>query len=224
MKNIFEKITQYLLLRKAKKNPLYYADVKEQPEKVSWELLTTVGVWVFKYIKNPTDEMKLYALELDGKLIRYIENPTEEMQLIAIKQNPFLIKYIENPTELVQRKITSYGGLDIMGYIKNPSSDTLEKISEKITEQRIANENKRRNGNRMRNETEQTWITPNYWSNYMTNPLFYVPMLGKPILYDPMQHQSQSWEDNNHHSCDSGSSYSSDSGSSCSSSDSSSSF
>lgn len=203
MKNIFEKITQYLLLRKAKKNPLYYADVKEQPEKVSWDLLRNVGVWVFKYIKNPTDEMKLYALELDGKLIRYIENPTEEMQLIAIKQNPFLIKYIENPTDLVQRKITSYGGLDIMGYIKNPNPDTIEKINDKITEQRIANDNKRRNS------TEQNI---DLTSNYLMNP-----------LYHTIQHDSR--ENCNHHSYSSSDSGgSSDSGSSCSGGDSGSSF
>lgn len=55
-------------------------------------------------MKDPTDEMKLYAVKM-GSLIQYIKNPTEEMKLEAIRNEPHVLKWITNPTEEMYRLV-----------------------------------------------------------------------------------------------------------------------
>jgi hypothetical protein len=58
--------------------------------------------WVIRFIKDPSEEMKLEAVRQDGSAIRIIKNPSERVQLEAVKRNGLAIQYIENPSEAVQ--------------------------------------------------------------------------------------------------------------------------
>ena len=86
--------------------------------------------YVLRYIKNPTEKMKLIAVKNDGFAIDLIKNPTEEMQILAVQQNGNVIKFIKNPSEKVQEEAVKQNGLAIQ-YIENPS----EKIQEEAIKQ-----------------------------------------------------------------------------------------
>ena len=58
--------------------------------------------YAIRYIKDPTEEMKLEAVKEESWAIKYIENPSEEVQLLAVKKNGYLIIHIKNPTEKVK--------------------------------------------------------------------------------------------------------------------------
>ena len=49
---------------------------------------------IISTINEPTEEMKMLALEKDGLTLEYIENPTIEMQELALNNNIRAIRYI----------------------------------------------------------------------------------------------------------------------------------
>ena len=61
---------------------------------------------LIEYIKNPSEEIQLMAVQKSGFLIKHIIRkgiePSEEVKLAAVKQHGFSIEYIENPSEQVQ--------------------------------------------------------------------------------------------------------------------------
>ena len=50
--------------------------------------------FVQEFIKNPTESVKLAAVEQDGGAIRFIKNPSEAVKLASVKQNGWAIEYI----------------------------------------------------------------------------------------------------------------------------------
>ena len=54
---------------------------------------------VFQYIKNPTEQMNLQAVQIDGELIRFIKDPSEKVKLAAVTQDGDALRYIKDPTE-----------------------------------------------------------------------------------------------------------------------------
>lgn len=57
---------------------------------------------LFCLILFPSTRIKLFAVQLDGNLIRYIENPTFEMELLAVQSVPSSIQWIKNPSVELQ--------------------------------------------------------------------------------------------------------------------------
>ena len=51
--------------------------------------------------KQPDEDLKRLAIEIDPFSIQYIYNPSEELQLLAVKKNLVTLDYIANPTEKV---------------------------------------------------------------------------------------------------------------------------
>lgn len=66
--------------------------------------------WTFGFIKNPSIDIQIYAVKLDGLLIKRIyENgiiPNEEIKLAAVNQNGFAIQYMydnkDKPSDIVK--------------------------------------------------------------------------------------------------------------------------
>ena len=81
---------------------------------------------LIKYLKKPTEVMKLAAVKQDGRAIKYIENPSEELQLAAVKQDGRAIKYIENPNKEVQL-VAFNNNYSAIEYIENPTEDMKHK-------------------------------------------------------------------------------------------------
>jgi hypothetical protein len=88
-------------------------------DKSKIEMLKTYG-HLIELIENPTEEMKLIAVEYSGDNIRYIDNPSEELQLIAVGNYLRSIRFIKNPTEKVQLKAIEFWDKNIK-YIENPT-------------------------------------------------------------------------------------------------------
>ena len=76
------------------------------------------------YIKNPTEKVKLAAVQQRGNAIEYIKNPSEAVQLAAVTQNGQAIRYIiQNgitPSESVQLAAVTQN-VEAIKYIENPS-------------------------------------------------------------------------------------------------------
>lgn len=63
-------------------------------------------IYLFKYIKNPSQKIQLYSIKMDYTNIHYIKNPTEDVQLKAIKYGDFFaLAFISNPSEKVQLEV-----------------------------------------------------------------------------------------------------------------------
>lgn len=88
----------YIENSKCKTNEIFITKIIEANELM---ILETIGkdYHLFKYIQEPTEEIILLALQLNGILIKYVKHPTDEMKLLAIQNNAFSIKYIKNPTD-----------------------------------------------------------------------------------------------------------------------------
>ena len=106
----------------------YYIKELEQTPSRCWVVLNN-DVKNITYIKEPTDEMKTFALNKGG-CIKYIKNPTEEMCFKALETNASAIKYIKNPTEEIYLKAISINAKSIR-YIKN-SILTFEMIKKAV--------------------------------------------------------------------------------------------
>ena len=66
--------------------PSIISKVTKQSEEMK-RMAVESGLTRLNYLKEPvSDELKLIALNKDGRAIRYIDNPTEEMQLLAVKE------------------------------------------------------------------------------------------------------------------------------------------
>lgn len=46
-----------------------------------------------------SEELKMIAVNINGRSIQYMYNPSEELQLAAIKNSPYAFGYIKNPTD-----------------------------------------------------------------------------------------------------------------------------
>ena len=71
-------------------------------EKEILDIVSEEDSCFFNLFENPSEELKLKAVQLNGYTIRFMENPSEELQLAAIRQKSFSIKHIHNPSEAMQ--------------------------------------------------------------------------------------------------------------------------
>lgn len=78
-----------------------------QPNLVNWlgcsdpfirRELSKKGKWQFHFLKNPTEEEQLLAIEADRFSFSEIENPTLKVRRQALKNDPENIRYIKEPT------------------------------------------------------------------------------------------------------------------------------
>lgn len=105
------------------------------------------NVEMARYIKNPTEEIKLIShnrtrginnlpyqdqLEIvreDWRTIKHVENQTEEMQLEVIKQSLFAIDLLRAPTELVQFEVVKRNP-DMIRGIRNPTERVIQYVKD----------------------------------------------------------------------------------------------
>ncbi len=73
-------------------------------------------------MKNPSEELKRLAVQQRGMAIRYIDNPSEEVQKLAVKKYGNAIFYIKNPNEEIQRLAVQQNG-EAIQFIDNPSEE-----------------------------------------------------------------------------------------------------
>ena len=106
----------------------YYIKKLEQTPSRCWIVLNN-DIHNLTYIKNPTDEMKMFALN-KGYPIEEIKNPTAEMCLKALETNVRAIKYIKNPTEEMCFEAININTKSI-GYIEN-SILTFEMVKQAV--------------------------------------------------------------------------------------------
>ena len=84
--------------------------------------------WVFKYwdnikyIRNPSEQNCLLAVQQNGYMLRYItdEAQSEKVKRFAVQENGNAIQYIKNPHEEICKLAVNQDGCAIR-YINNPS-------------------------------------------------------------------------------------------------------
>jgi hypothetical protein len=80
--------------------------------------------YAIKFIKDPSEEMKLEAVRRNGRSIEFIKDPSERVQLEAVRKNGSAIEFIKDPSEKVQLEAVRQDGCAIE-YINDPS-DTVQ--------------------------------------------------------------------------------------------------
>lgn len=103
------------------KNGLLLKYLKKPTEVMKLAAVKQDG-WAIKYIENPSEELQLAAVNQVGRAIKYIKNPSKEVQLAAFNNNYSVIEYIENPTEDMKHKAVKNDGF-LIRFIKNPSEE-----------------------------------------------------------------------------------------------------
>ena len=117
-------LEQQLLI--IEKNPSYIRYFKNPTEEVQLAAVSIDGSSAIKYIKRPSEDVQIVAVNNWAANIRYIKNPSETVQMIAIDDWPNNIKYIKQPTETVQITAVSNASGSIKYIIKagiTPSED-----------------------------------------------------------------------------------------------------
>ena len=60
------------------------------------------NVWNFIDLKDTSEEIQLYAVKRNSRIIQYIDDPSASVQLAAVQKNPHVIELIKRPFPLVQ--------------------------------------------------------------------------------------------------------------------------
>ena len=123
-----ELLTEEMIEHTLKKSPRAIQYIKKQTPSQCWIVLNN-DIHNLTYIKEPTDEMKMFALN-KGYAIEDIKNPTAEMCLKALETNVRAIKYIKNPTEEMCFEAISINAKSIR-YIEN-SILTFEMVKQAV--------------------------------------------------------------------------------------------
>ena len=123
-----ELLTEEMIEHTLKKSPRAIQYIKKQTPSRCWIVLNN-DIHNLTYIKEPTDEMKMFALN-KGYAIEDIKNPTAEMCLKALETNVRAIKYIKNPTEEMCFEAISINAKSIR-YIEN-SILTFEMVKQAV--------------------------------------------------------------------------------------------
>ena len=76
-----------------------------------------------KYIKNPSEELKIEAIKCIHTAIQYIDNPSEELQLLAVKQSYFSLLYLHNPSDEVLKEALKDKNCSIDYMLKHIKND-----------------------------------------------------------------------------------------------------
>lgn len=149
-----ENPSEHVVLAAIRRDGKQIRFVEDPPESLQMEAFRSKNAqsWIvsdiIQCIKNPTEEVKLTAVRLngnslehvphpwshelmleavrrDGKVLEIIQkhlksDPPEDICFAAISQNPFAIEYISDPTEEMQLAAVRQSG-DALGLLKKPS-------------------------------------------------------------------------------------------------------
>lgn len=106
--------------KQVKQNPrLIIHDIENPSEKLKIIAVNSKPE-IIKDLENPSEKVQIEAIKNDGTLIKHIKNPSEKVQLAAIKQNPISLQFIDNPSEKIQLELVKQTE-NALKYIKNPS-------------------------------------------------------------------------------------------------------
>ena len=81
--------------------------------------------YVIGRIENPTEEMQLLAVQLNGQALQYITNPSPAVQEAAIANTARAIQFIDNPSEDIKLQAVR-AGWNNLSYLENPSQELID--------------------------------------------------------------------------------------------------
>lgn len=76
---------------------------------------------LIRELENPSEELKIAAVESDGHMIQHIDKPSLAVQMAAVKDSGTAIRWIKNPDIKVQMAAVEQDGM-ALGYIKDPDN------------------------------------------------------------------------------------------------------
>lgn len=80
-----------------------------------------------RYVPNPSEELKLNALYVDGNCIAYIKNPTENEKFVAVRTFGPAIRHIKDPSPRIQMTAVRQSRKSIQN-IANATKEVLEYV------------------------------------------------------------------------------------------------
>jgi hypothetical protein len=89
-------------------------------DKLGEENLVVKMPQLFQFVKNPSEQVQLAAVNRDSDAIAYIKNPSEQVQIAAVNRDGYAIQYIKKPSEQVQIAAVKQTGFAIQ-FIDNTS-------------------------------------------------------------------------------------------------------
>lgn len=113
--------TEQKQIEKLLKDPNSFVDMKNPSENVK-KFAIRLNAWNILHIENPSYEMEKLVIREYLQNIELLKNPSERIQLDLINIDPYAIKYLKNPTIKVQEEAVKLNGLAIQ-YIQNPSEN-----------------------------------------------------------------------------------------------------
>lgn len=121
----------YYLKNVSSYNEIYMNQINNSSDEIKMREINTSDENIFKYLINPSEQVKLYAINIDWKNIMYINNPSIEIQRIIVRTHGYLIMYIDNPSEEIQL-LAIQKSLDAFVHIKNPCQKVIDAYNDYI--------------------------------------------------------------------------------------------
>lgn len=123
------KMSDELQIKMIKSESTYFRKIKNPSEKVKLAAVNFLG-FLIKDINDPSEDVQITAVEESGDNIKYLYekgiSPSEDVQLVAVNNSPASIQFIKEPSEKVQLQAVHKNSWSIK-YIKNPTEKVINK-------------------------------------------------------------------------------------------------
>lgn len=126
-------------LKKVRMDPSIIQNIKTPSEAVQLTAVNHGPHWTIDYLYinkiEPSEEVKLAAVQKNGHALEYIKNPSESVQLAAVKQNVFAVGYI--PRSQISTKVKTYVLKMMMNFIQNKEFVDAKDLYSNLRVQRV---------------------------------------------------------------------------------------
>jgi len=123
------KMSDDLQIKMIKSDSNYFKKIENPSEKVKLAAVNFLG-FLIKDINDPSEDVQITAVEESGDNIKYLYekgiSPSEGVQLVAVNNSPASIQFIKGPSEKVQLQAVHKNSRSIK-YIKNPTEKVINK-------------------------------------------------------------------------------------------------
>ena len=96
--------------------------LKNLSKQIKFRAAVCIGPEVLKYIKldkNEDNDVLEYIVKEYDDALQYIKNPSEELKLLAVNNSASALKYIVNPSKEILNAAINYSSYDVIFCMKN---------------------------------------------------------------------------------------------------------
>jgi hypothetical protein len=131
--------SEHQQLKKVKIDPSIIREIENPSEAVQLAAITLGPHWTIDYLYinkiDPSEEVKLAAVQKNGHALEYIKYPSESVQLAAVEQNVFSVGHIQKSQ--ISRKVKVYVLKMLMSFIKHKEFSDAIDLYKNLRSQRV---------------------------------------------------------------------------------------